>query len=88
MFSEKLGGANVTYFADRRNSVGATVYGANEKNLVDGIDLDFQEWSRYPTGRTFGAAGANFSFGRKWLDMFGEAAPQLRQDRRRRRDRR
>ncbi len=74
VFSERLVGGNVAYFADRRNSVGATVYGANEANLVSGIDLDFQEWSRYPTGRTFGAAGANFSLGREWLDVFGEAA--------------
>ncbi len=74
VFSERLVGANIAYFADRRNSVGATVYAANEANLVSGIDLDFQEWSRYPTGRTFGAAGANFSLGRDWLDVFGEAA--------------
>jgi hypothetical protein len=74
VFSERLAGANVAYFADRRNSVGATIYGATESNLVSGIDLDFQEWSRYPTGRTFGAAGANFSLGRDWLDVFGEAA--------------
>ncbi|HVK82962.1 MAG TPA: hypothetical protein VM513_02595 [Kofleriaceae bacterium] len=74
VFLEKLVGGNVTYFADRRNSVGATVYYAQEQNLIDGIDLDTQEWSRLPTGRAFGAAGANFSFGRKWLDVFGEAA--------------
>ncbi len=74
VFMEKLVGANLTYFADRRNSVGATVYGATAQSLVDGASLDFQEWSRYPTGRTFGAAGANFSFGQKWLDIFGEAA--------------
>ncbi len=73
VFGEKLVGANVSYFADRRNSVGITAYGAVESNLVKGVALDFQEWSRYPTGRKFGAAGANFSFGRDWLDVFGEA---------------
>lgn len=73
VFGEKLVGGNVAYFADRRNSVGLTAYGATETSLVKGIALDFQEWSRYPTGRTFGAAGANFSFGRDWLDLFGEA---------------
>ena len=73
VFLERLVGFNVSYFADRRNSVGITAYGASEKNLVSGIALDFQEWSRYPTGRQFGAAGANFSFGRDWLDLFGEA---------------
>lgn len=74
VFRESLVGSNIGYYADRRNSVGATVYGATETSLVSGMDLDFQEWSRYPTGRTFGAAGANFSFGRSWLDVFGEAA--------------
>ena len=74
VFSERLAGLNVSYFADRRNSVGATVYGANEINLIEGIELDTQEWSRLPTGKKFGAAGANFAFGRDWLDIFGEAA--------------
>ncbi len=74
VFQEQLAGMNASYFADRRNSVGVTFYGANEKNLVDGIQLDTQEWSRLPIGGKFGAAGANFSFGRKWLDIFGEAA--------------
>ncbi len=74
VFGERLVGTNLTFFADRRNSVGATVFAARETNLVDGIDLDFQEWSRLPTGREFAAAGANFSFGRGWLDVFGEAA--------------
>ncbi len=73
VFAEKLVGMNLAYFADRRNSVGITAYGATETNLVKGLALDFQEWSRYPTGRKFGAAGANFSFGRDWLDIFGEA---------------
>lgn len=72
VFSERLGGANVTFFADRRNAVGLTAFVANEKNLVEGIDLDTQEWSRLPTGKTFGAGGANFSFGQGWLDVFGE----------------
>lgn len=74
VFLEKLVGVNASYFADRRNSIGVTGYLANELNLIDGIELDTQEWARLPTGRTFGAAGANFSFGRGWLDVFGEAA--------------
>jgi hypothetical protein len=73
VFGERLAGANVAYFADRRNSVGLTGYGAVEQNLVGGIDLDFQEWSRLPTGKKFGAIGANMSIGRDWLDVFGEA---------------
>ena len=57
VFLEKLAGGNVSYYRDRRNSVGLTAYGAEESNLVKGIDLDFQEWSRHPSGRKFGAAG-------------------------------
>ncbi len=83
MFQERLVGANAAYFADRRNSVGLTLYGADVVDLVDGIDLGTQEWSRIPLGTAsggsgsgldFGAAGANFTFGRSWLDIGGEAA--------------
>lgn len=74
IFLEKVVGGNVGYFADRRNSIGLTAYGAQETDLVDGIDLSVQEWSRTPYGGKFGATGANFSFGRDWLDLFGEAA--------------
>lgn len=73
VFRENLAGANVAFFADRRSSVGLTAYVASETDLVDGIDLDFQEWSRLPTGKRFGAAGANFTFGRGILDVSGEA---------------
>jgi len=74
VFGEALVGANVTYFADRRNYAGATGYGAREAGLINGIALDTQEWSRLPNGRRFGAVGANFAIGRQWLDVFGEAA--------------
>ena len=74
VFQERLAGGNVSYFADRRSSVGLTGYGATETNLIKGIDLDTQEWSRIPTGRRFGALGANFSYGIDSFDFFGEAA--------------
>jgi len=80
VFQERLVGGNVTYFGDRRNSLGMTAFGAEEVNLVSGIDLDSQEFSRLPYGAgngapaKFGALGANFSFGRGWFDLFGEAA--------------
>lgn len=74
VFLEKLAGGNFSYFADRRNSVGLTAYAATQTDLIDGIDLDVQEWSRIPFGKRHGAVGANFSFGREWLDLFGEAA--------------
>lgn len=74
VFEERLAGAHVTYFADRRNAVGLTAYGAALRDLVDGIDLDTQEHARMPTGRRYGALGASFAFGRGWLDLAGEAA--------------
>ncbi|MBA2545223.1 MAG: hypothetical protein H0V17_36610 [Deltaproteobacteria bacterium] len=80
VFQERVAGVNVAYFADRRNSIGLTAYGATETNLVKGITLDTQEWSRIPTGGRFGAAGANMSFGRDFIDIFGEAAFSYRGD--------
>jgi hypothetical protein len=74
IFGEALVGGNLTYFADRRNFAGVTGYGARESGLVNGVELDTQEWSRIPSGRRFGAAGANFAVGRQWLDVFGEVA--------------
>jgi hypothetical protein len=74
VMQERLAGVNLGYFADRRNAVGLTGYVADEVNLVGGIDLDLQEWSRLPYGGRFGAIGGNFSFGRGWFDLFGEAA--------------
>jgi len=74
VFLEKLAGLNVAYFADRRNAVGLTAYGASVTDLVDGIDLDVQEWSRTPGGKRYGAVGASFTFGRSWFDLAGEAA--------------
>jgi hypothetical protein len=74
VFEERLAGANLAYFADRRNTVGLTAYGAMLAGLARGIVLDTQEWSRLPTGRQYGAIGASFSFGKGWLDVSGEAA--------------
>lgn len=53
--------------------VGATAYGALPSWNVAGASLDFQEWSRYPYGGPFGAAGldAAISFGA--LNFFAEA---------------
>jgi hypothetical protein len=74
MFLEKVVGGNVAYFADGRSSVGATAYGASVSDLVNGIELDTQEWSRQLTGRRFGAAGINASLGRGAYDGFAEVA--------------
>jgi hypothetical protein len=74
VFRENLAGFNVGYWADRRNAVGLTGYYAEQSNLLDGVDLDAQEWSRIPIGLAYGAAGANFSLGRGAIDVFGEFA--------------
>jgi hypothetical protein len=74
VFVERLAGVHLAYFADARNSVGLTAYGAAVSDLLDGIDLDTQEWSHLPTGRRFGAVGASFAIGTGGLDLAGEAA--------------
>lgn len=74
MYNEYLGGGNVGYWYDRRTHVGVTGYGATTQWLVDGADLDFQEWSRFPGGGPWGAVGADASWGRKWADVFLEVA--------------
>ncbi|MBP6838950.1 MAG: hypothetical protein KA190_16760 [Kofleriaceae bacterium] len=74
MFSETLAGANLTYFADRRNYAGVTGYGADRTPLTSGLDLDTQEWSRLPPGGRYGAVGVNAGVGRGALDVTGEVA--------------
>jgi hypothetical protein len=74
MFNELLGGGNVAYFFDRRTHVGITGYGADINWLVQGIDLDFQEWSRLPYGGPFGAVGLDASWGTGLFDLFLELA--------------
>lgn len=74
MYNEHLAGANVGYWYNRRTHVGVTGYGATTQWLVDGADLDFQNWSRFPHGGPWGAVGADASWGRKWADFFLEVA--------------
>ncbi|MBN2498978.1 MAG: helix-hairpin-helix domain-containing protein [Deltaproteobacteria bacterium] len=74
MFNELLGGANLSYFFHRRAHVGVTGYGADIHWLVDGMDLDFQEWSRLPYGGPFGAVGLDAAWGQDWYDFYFEFA--------------
>jgi hypothetical protein len=69
---EAVAGGNATYYTDRRNYVGVTGYGAKDFGMLDGVHLDYQEWSNRPAGGGFGAIGVNAAFGRKWLDVAGE----------------
>jgi hypothetical protein len=78
LYRETLFGGNVTYFASPRMHIGVTGYGASVDWLTEGIDLDFQEWSRTPYGGGFGAIGMDFAWGgTEWLDIFGEVAQTI-----------
>ena len=74
MFNELLGGGNVSYFFDRRSHLGVTGYGADIRWLVQGMTLDFQEWSRLPYGGAFGALGVDGAWGRGAMDLAAEVA--------------
>lgn len=74
MYAEMIGGGNVTVRLNRRAHVGVTGYGAYVNWLTEGIDLDFQEWSRTPYGGPFGAVGVNGAYGFDKYDFFIEVA--------------
>ena len=74
MYDEALGGANLTWFHDRRTHLGVTGYGAATRWRVEDADLDFQEWSSTPFGGPYGAIGADAAWGRRWADLFVEVA--------------
>ncbi len=74
LYREELAGGNLSYATNRRTHLGVTGYGARVDWLVDGIDLDFQEWARTPYGGPFGAVGVDAAWGHRWLDVFVEAA--------------
>lgn len=74
MYNEMLGGGNLTYFVSRRIFFGVTGYGSDVKWLIDGADLDFQEWNKMPYGGPFGAIGVNAGWGKGIADVFLEMA--------------
>ena len=74
LFAETTVGGNMTYFASHRTHVGVTAYRSSVTWLTDGINLDFQEWSRLPYGGPFGAVGVDFSYGKGMFDVFAEVA--------------
>jgi hypothetical protein len=69
MWLELLGGANLSWFAARRAHVGVTGWGARPEWLIGGIDLDFQEYARFPRGGPYGAVGVDAAWGRSWADV-------------------
>jgi hypothetical protein len=75
MFAESLVGGNLTYFAARRDFVGVTAYGATTNWLAQtpaDVQLDTQEWSRWPIGGRHGAIGTSLGLGRGIYDVFAE----------------
>lgn len=72
MYAESTAGGNVAFALSRRAHLGATGYGSSVNWLVDGMELDFQEWSRYPYGGPFGAVGVDGAYGFGMYDFFAE----------------
>lgn len=73
MYQEMVVGGNVTFHASPRVHFGMTGYTADVSWLTDGLELDFQEWSRAPFGGRFGALGFDLAWGGPaWLDIFAE----------------
>ncbi len=69
-----LAGGNFTYFFDRRTHLGVTGYGDVLRWKVEGMELDFQEYSRYPYGGPFGAVGLDAAWGAGNMDVALEVA--------------
>ena len=57
VFDELTGGGHVTFKPTYRFTFGATGFVAMPFFTQSPLQLDFQEWSRYPTGGAFGAIG-------------------------------
>ncbi len=74
LVAEGLGGANVGYFWNTRAHVGMTGYGSVPKWLVEGVELDFQEFATRPFGGPFGALGLDAAYGFGVQDFFVEVA--------------
>jgi hypothetical protein len=74
VYDEVLGGANITWFHDRRTHVGVTGYGATALWKIEGADLDFRPTAPQPFGGPWGAVGADMAWGRRWSDLTFELA--------------
>ncbi len=74
LYAEKIAGANISYAFDRRAHVGVTGYGSQVDWLVEGMELDFQEWSSLPYGGSFGAVGMDAAKGFGNTDVLAEVS--------------
>lgn len=72
-FDELTGGGHVTFKPNYRFTFGATSYAALPFFRQEPLQLDFQEYSRYPTGGAFGAVGLDAQANYKGVNFFLEA---------------
>ena len=72
VYAEKIAGGNLSYALDRRTHIGVTGYGAQVDWLIEGMELDFQEWSSLPFGGGFGAVGVDAAKGFGSTDLHAE----------------
>jgi hypothetical protein len=72
-FDELTGGGHVTFKPNYRWTLGVTSYAAMPFFRQSPLELDFQEYSRYPTGGAFGAVGVDAHTSFKEFNFFLEA---------------
>ncbi len=74
LFDEVAGGGHVTFKPIQRLSLGITGWGALPIFSQSPMELDFQEWSRYPAGGAFGAIGADAHLAWRGFNFYAEAS--------------
>ncbi len=74
LFDELAGGAHVDVKPSYRFRIGLTGFGVVPIFRADPMQLDFQEWSRYPGGGAFGAVGLDGQAAYADFNFFLEAA--------------
>lgn len=74
VFDELTGGGHVTFKPNYRFTFGVTGFGAMPFFKQSPMQLDFQEYSRYPSGGAFGAIGVDAHASWKAFNFFLEAA--------------
>jgi DNA uptake protein ComE-like DNA-binding protein len=72
MFAETTVGGNLGWGASRRDRIGVTAFTTSTDFLAEGMDLDFQEWARFPRGGRYGAVGVDGALGVGPVDVFAE----------------
>ncbi|MFO0596789.1 MAG: helix-hairpin-helix domain-containing protein [Myxococcaceae bacterium] len=72
VFDELTGGGHVTFKPTYRFTFGATAFAAVPFFKPSTIELDFQEYSRYPSGGAFGAIGLDAHASYKGFNFFIE----------------